>query len=292
MKIKHKLSESAGNDIEPQFPDSAPAEDSGGGESEKSSSSRSRRKKAQPEVFSPKRESVRTVEERLRTLETLPSLKQTPPDTASRVKRVDPAAPPPPLPSPPPAEPTASTFIDRGAPIPAHYGMDRCIALPRDPNWIFVYWELKGGILDRLRFAHSAEVIDNSRWVLRVRTPEAGTHYLVDVDLRAGQWYLKVAPDTRLRIDMGFMDQHGEFVLVLTGNDTATPRPGVSDVVDERWQIVRKELEKLLGVGTDALAIQHAAGNSSSAPQLSRSDLPRAIGLFPGNVIQQDKNSN
>ena len=291
MKIKHKSGESAGNDIVPDVADSAPL-DSGEDESQKNSSSRSRRKKAQPPVIAPSRESVRTVEERLKTLDGLPSLRQSTPDTASRITRVDPASPPPPLPSPPPAEPAASTFVDRGAPIPAHYGMDRCIALPRDPNWIYVYWELKGGILDRLRFAHSAEVIDNSRWVLRVRTPDAGTHYLVDIDLRAGQWYLKVAPDTRLRIDLGFMDQHGDFVLVLAGNDTATPRPGVSEIVDERWQIVRKELEKLLGVGTDALSIQRASSSSSSSPHLSRSDLPRAIGLFPGNVAQQDKNPN
>lgn len=246
---------------------------------------RARKKIAAPSVSA--RESVRTVGERLEKLDALPSLRSSVPDTASKITRVDTSAPPPEPLTPPPPEPVASEFIDRGAPIPQHYGMDRLAALPRDPNWVYVYWELKGGILDRLRFQHSAEVIDNSRWVLRVRTPGTDAHYLVDIDLRVGQWYLKVAPDTRLRIDLGFMNQQGDFVLVLTANDTATPRPGVSDVVDERWLIVRSELEKLLGVGTDALAIQSAAGSSGSGPRLSRSELPRAAALFSGTVIRQ-----
>lgn len=233
------------------------------------------------------RESVRTVAERLEKLDTLPSLLVSTPDTASKITRVDMNAPPPAPIAPPPPEPTASEFVDRGAPIPNHYGMDRIAALPRDPYWVYVYWELKGGILDRLRFQHSAEVIDNSRWVLRVRTPGVERHYLVDIDLRAGQWYLKVAPDSRLRIDLGFMDQHGDFVLVLSANDTATPRPGVSDIVDERWLIVRSELEKLLGASTDALAILDAVG-SSSGPRLARSEKPRAAALFSGTVVNRE----
>jgi hypothetical protein len=235
------------------------------------------------------RESVRTVAERLEKLDALPSLLDSTPDTASKITRVDTNSPPPAPIAPPPPEPTASEFIDRGAPIPNHYGMDRIAALPRDPYWVYVYWELKGGILDRLRFQHSAEVIDNSRWVLRVRTPGVERHYLVDIDLRAGQWYLKVAPDSRLRIDLGFMDQHGDFVLVLSANDTATPRPGVSDIVDERWLIVRSELEKLLGAGTDALAILDAVG-SSSGPRLARSEKPRAAALFSGTVVRREQN--
>jgi len=232
------------------------------------------------------RESVRTVAERLETLDALPSLLVSTPDTASKISRVDPTAPPPAPLSAPAPEPTASEFVDRGAAIPNHYGMDRIAAMPRDPYWVYVYWELKGGVLDRLRFQHSAEVIDNSRWVLRVRTPGIERHYLVDIDLRAGQWYLRVAPDTRLRIELGFMDQHGEFVLVLTANDTATPRPGVSDIVDERWMIVRSELEKLLGASTDTLSILDVVG-SSSGPRLARSEKPRAAALFSGTVVRQ-----
>jgi uncharacterized protein len=227
----------------------------------------------------PTRESVRTVDERLSELGDLPSLKKAQPESSVRAERLVDADARPPRSAPEFKEPVPSTFVDRGAPIPEHYGMDRLVNLPRDPHWVFSYWELRGGILDRLRFGHSAEVIDNARWVLRVRAAREMREYFVDVDLRAGQWYLKVSSDTRMLIDLGFIDQHGTFNCVLRGNEVTTPRSGVSDVTDERWAILREDLEKLLKVGGADSSI---APSSDSAPRFSRTEQPRAIGLFSG----------
>jgi hypothetical protein len=227
----------------------------------------------------PTRESVRTVDERLKDLGDLPSLKKAQPDSSLRAERLVDADARPPKSAPEFKEPVPSTFVDRGGPIPEHYGMDRLVNLPRDPHWIFSYWELRGGILDRLRFGHSAEVIDNARWVLRVRATREMREYFVDVDLRAGQWYLKVSSDTRMLIDLGFIDQHGTFNCVLRGNEVTTPRSGVSDVTDERWAILREDLEKLLKVGGADSSI---APSSDSVPRFSRTEQPRAIGLFSG----------
>jgi hypothetical protein len=230
----------------------------------------------------PNRDSVRTVDDRLKALGELPSLKNTTAAVVVREKVVDADARPP-QPAPEFKEPTPSTFVDRGAPIPEHYGMDRLVNLPRDPHWILSYWELRGGVLDRLRFIHSAEVIDNSRWVLRIRAARELYEYYVDVDLRAAQWYLKVSPDTRLLIDLGFIDQHSVFNCVLRGNEVTTPRSGVSDVTDERWAILREDLEKLLKVGGADPSI---APSSDSAPRFSRTEQPRAIGLFSGTIAK------
>lgn len=227
---------------------------------------------------------VRTTGERLSELDHLPSLAESQP-ALSEKKPVDPMAFPPPAPIAL-VEPVASGHVDKGQPVPEHYGMDRVRAMPRDAEWIYVYWELKGGALDRLRFQRSADIIDNSRWVLRVSTPQrvAGpaSQHFVDIDLRAGKWWLKVAPGTVMIVDLGFVDHNGDFVLVVRGNELATPRPSVSSVVDEQWMIQREELEKLLEVT--------GAGDAASSDQVSkfqRSELPRAIGLFSARVFDR-----
>ena len=244
-----------------------------------------RRKKPAPAIPS-LREPLRSVDDRLKMLGPLPSLGLPPPE-AETAAAVDTLSGPPPSPAAPPQqEPAAGEALDRGAPIPEHYSMDRLVALMRDPNWLYVYWELKGGALERLRFQHSAEIIDNSRWVLRVRSLRELTEYLVDINLRSGQWYLKVAPDSSFSLDLGFVNHQGDFVQVVQGNQIRTPRVDVSNVVDERWAVLREELEQLLRVtGVATPGLENAAlGGSDSAPRLVRSELPRALGLFSGSM--------
>ena len=233
-------------------------------------------------------ESVLTADDRLKALPEIPSLKR--PAIEPEERAVDADAPPPPAPAPIP-EPAPSNFIDRGSPIPENYGLDRLVVLPRDPNWLYCYWELKGGALDRLRFQHSAEIIDNSRWVLRVKQTKELRDYVVDIDLRVGQWYLKVSPDSRLLVDLGFINQQGDFICVLQGNETATPRAEVSKIVDERWIIMREELEQLLRVGgAEALGLPAAQRPSSDkTPRMTRSEQPRAAVLFSSYLAHMEK---
>jgi len=229
-----------------------------------------------------------TLDERLKVLEKLPSL-ATPPELEGEKVTPPERAPRPSVPAPLPEEPTPSELIDRGATIPENYGMDRLAAFPRDPQWLFVYWELQGGAIDRLRFHHSAEVIDNARWVLRVRAGGDARATFVDIDLRIGQWYLHVTPATTFVIDMGLINQQGHFVEVLKGKEVSTPSAGVSSICDERWVILRDELEKLLkasGASPDLLAPQPG----SERPALPRSEQPRAIGIFSSYLLQQQGN--
>ena len=226
---------------------------------------------------------VYTVDERLKKLSQLPSLQKPVADTAP-VMQMKEKSTRPPDPTPPWVEPQPSKDVDRGAPIPENYGLDRLAVFPRDSNWLYAYWELHGGALERLRFQHSAEIIDNARWVLRVRPVNESYSSLVDIDLRAGQWYLNVTPDNKLIIDMGFVDSHGNFVEVVKGCTVTTPRAGISQICDERWMIVREELEKLLrasGAGTETLSVA-----SSERTFLPRSEQPRAIGIFSSHLLQ------
>lgn len=244
----------------------------------------SRRRRPPQIKGTPELDVVITVDERLKKLSKLPSLQKPVPETEP-VLQADPAekAIRPPDPTTPFVEPEPSKNVDSGSTIPENYGLDRLAVLPRDPHWLYAYWELHGGALERLRFQHSAEIIDNARWVLRIRPANDCGFSLVDIDLRAGQWYLNVASDSKLIVDLGFVDNLGQFVEVVKGCTVTTPRSGISSQCDERWMILRDELEKLLhATGTDALSV-----GSSDRPPMARSEQPRAIGIFSSHLLQQ-----
>jgi hypothetical protein len=169
--------------------------------------------------------------------------------------------------------------------------VDRVVILARDPHWAFVYWELSSATVARLHTQHGAAMPEHPHWALCVHTlrrpgcsgPDdaSGGPHFVDVDIHAGQWYLKTAPDTHLAVDLGFVSPQGEYVCVLRGNQVATPRPAASDVSDERWWILRPELEQLLRAGAPGWSIP-ATGSASpeTAPRFLRSEQPRAAPLF------------
>ncbi|MCK6471072.1 MAG: DUF4912 domain-containing protein [Planctomycetes bacterium] len=218
-----------------------------------------RKKLAPPPI--PDRDTVRSIEERLRLLEELPSLVQNPmhfeagdPDAGPAVD-IDAPPEPPALEVPEPkAEPEAAVqeepkplaMVDRGLPIPVQYPLDRVVPLVRDPHWIFVYWDLGGGRLERLRFKYSNEVVDQARWVLRVESVRQHQVRDVDVDVRARQWYLKVASGEHFRIVLGFYPPEGDFEPVCKSGEVVTPKDAVSPVANEAWMVEREDLRRLV----------------------------------------------
>lgn len=238
-------------------------------------------------VKNPGRNGFLTVRDRNELVEELPSLKEFPAPEADEIEKpvVDAEAVPPPAPPPPPPEPQASGLIDRGLPIPDHYGMDRVQALVRDPHWVFVYWELKGGVLERLRFKYSGDVMAQARWVLKIDAPLAQQTQIVDIDLRTPGWYLKVAPGNRYRVELGCFTPDGVYEPICASREVATPSVGISPVVSESWMVHREDLENLLQAG-GAVWSQWLGGASERAPGLVRTDFPRAAAFFSGRFGQ------
>ncbi|MBI3830076.1 MAG: DUF4912 domain-containing protein [Planctomycetes bacterium] len=244
-----------------------------------------------PAMKNPGRNGFLTVRDRNEFVEELPSLKEFPETEVSEAPVVDAEAIPPPAPPPPPPEPQASGLIDRGLPIPDHYGMDRVQALVRDPYWVFVYWELKGGVLERLRFKYSGDVMAQARWVLKVDAPLAQQTQVVDIDLRTPGWYLKVVPGNRYRVELGCFTPDGVYEAICASREVATPSVGISPVVSESWMVHREDLENLLQAG-GAVWSQWLGGASERAPGLVRTDFPRAAAFFSGRFGQPPGDEN
>jgi hypothetical protein len=141
------------------------------------------------------------------------------------------------------AEPTTAKAVtveparseERGPPLSNNYGLDRFRVMVRDTHWIFMYWELNGGASQQLTSAHAAEARTGLHWVLRVCNMRDMSSYMVDVDVGAGNWYLKVSPDMRLQVELGFANPRGLFVPVAKSDEVRTPPATVSASLEERW---------------------------------------------------------
>lgn len=233
----------------------------------------------------PTRDEQRDAAERSLVLAGLPSLAEHPVPDLEAAERAQPvvdleAAPPP----APPPWPEPDGFVDRGLPIPEQYGMDRVVALVRDPQWLYVYWELSGGALERVRFQYSQHVVDDARWALRVHATPRFTPRVVDIDRDAGNWYLRVAPEGRYRIELGFYTPDGNFTALCASAEVQTPSGTVSPLSDERWMVRKRDLEALLTAGGLDLQPEAAPGSSGSEQvmQFQRMEHPRAGALFSG----------
>ncbi len=126
--------------------------------------------------------------------------------------------------------------------LPQGYGKDRVVVMVRDPYWLHVYWELTRQAVQRAEAALGQEWY-NAKPTLRlldVTSSEttANTETPIrDVEIHGGcnSWYLEVQNPRSYRVDVGYLARNGQFYVIARSNVVATPRAGVSDVIDENW---------------------------------------------------------
>ncbi|MBI5777935.1 MAG: DUF4912 domain-containing protein [Planctomycetes bacterium] len=129
----------------------------------------------------------------------------------------------------------ASIYLDYGPPLPDTYNQAVLVALIRDPECIFAYWELSTQMVPeifRLRDLKPAAV----KWLLR-------THNLFrkefsDIELPRpehlgnvqGNYYLIVLPDMEYQLELGLISGQN-FISLVKSNIIRTPRKGRSSEV-------------------------------------------------------------
>jgi len=137
--------------------------------------------------------------------------------------------------------------------IPGNYGDNRIVLMVRDPEWLFVYWELQGKFVDDVRsamgsMAYSAKVVLRVYDVTDIIFNGNNAHKYFDIEIRGGarNWYIKVGESDRsFCVDMGFLTSYGTFFVIVRSNVVKTPRVGVSEIIDEEWMSVKELYEKV-----------------------------------------------
>lgn len=122
--------------------------------------------------------------------------------------------------------------------IPSEYGIDRIVAMVRDPHWVFSYWEVTRDRLFELE-SRFGEDWPKCRMVLRVfdLSGRKRLHFDIEVNAEASNWYINVTPETRYQFAIGLISPSGKFISIALSNIIEMPRAGVSDVIDDRWMV-------------------------------------------------------
>ena len=130
---------------------------------------------------------------------------------------------------PPPID---HAYIDRGLPLPDSYGLDRLVALVRDPEWVFTYWELNGPSLARIKSERGEGFVYDCAWVLRVYRVDENSAVDLEIEPGAGSWYVQVGKSGRYVFEMALLSPEGEWLSLLVSTMLGAPYGGVSNRID------------------------------------------------------------
>jgi len=134
--------------------------------------------------------------------------------------------------------------------LPESYGSTEAALLPRDPNWMFIYWEITGNSKAEVSRTHGHDVFEKSRQVIRVYDAtggQAGRYFDIPVMIDARNWYINVQESGRTYYcEVGLVLPDGRFICLVKTNTVNLPPGRVSDVTDEKWMTVSADFDKLL----------------------------------------------
>lgn len=171
--------------------------------------------------------------------------------------------------SPEPGRPLAADAVlpDREpGDLPYAYGHDRLVLLPRDPWWVFAYWEVTPAVRGNALRSLGAEA-EGARDVLRVYDVTfltftgANAWFSFDVELTPGadHWYVNVPrPAATYLAEIGLRTRADRFVPLVRSSTVSTPRSAPSADTAVRWVELRRD-------GSAATAPRRAVPNEVSA---------------------------
>ena len=138
--------------------------------------------------------------------------------------------------------------------LPEGYGTTEAALLPRDPNWMFIYWEITENSMKNLRRDHGDDVLKKGRQVIRVYDVSGAAdggqptkYFDIPVMFEAKSWYVNVQEGGRAYCcEVGLAMQDGSFIGLVKTNTVNLPGGRVSEVTDEKWMAVTADFDKLL----------------------------------------------
>lgn len=171
--------------------------------------------------------------------------------------------------------------------LPDEYGDTKIVLLPRDPEWIYAYWEINDTTREEFglpRHGHSRRIVIRMYKITGRDWPNETAHYFYDIDLSpfASNWYLKV-PEVAEQwcAELGLIDDDGGFRMICRSNIVATPRDSMSDEVDAEWMSVEETYQKLYGL-SGGYTLRELRGSEEVLRYISRQVYPMLRGEAMG----------
>jgi hypothetical protein len=167
--------------------------------------------------------------------------------------------------------------------IPDTYNETYMRAIPRDPEWLFVYWEISGPSMNDLKRKMGDTEFGSSKKLLRLcdvtgihyNGSNAGRYTDIEINNIANNWYVKVPETGRAYVvECGFLTSHGRFFLAVRSNVVNVPRFGLSPVLDQEWTTASSD--KLIRMSADGFKRNLGASE-------------KRFGVVPGEVEKQER---
>ncbi len=134
--------------------------------------------------------------------------------------------------------------------LPRGYGDTEAVLLARDPNWMYVYWEINEKSIAELRENYGNDVFEKARQVIRVYDAGDGSrnkYFDMQIMFDARNWYVNVQEGGKSYFcELGLVLPDGSFVCVVKTNRVNLPSGKVSEITDEKWMSISGDFEKLL----------------------------------------------
>jgi len=130
------------------------------------------------------------------------------------------------------------------AEIPNLYNETYMCAIPRDPHWLYVYWEISGKKLNEIRISVGDYLFTKAKRVLRLLDISDNgeitkNHIDIEIDEFVNNKYIKVPQSGRTYIiEYGILFEDGRLFLPVRSNVLSIPRERVSQILDEEWSSV------------------------------------------------------
>ncbi|MEP0813361.1 MAG: DUF4912 domain-containing protein [bacterium] len=135
---------------------------------------------------------------------------------------------------------------DRDA-LPERYGVDVLVALPRDPEHMFCFWEISGDTLGALASEFGDSKWNSRRMVLKLLPKErdgreGSPAQTLDVYGETGRWHIALpesARGKRIGLEIGFFFTDGSYRKVLSSEPVEIPRGAPDEGGKVRFMLVK-----------------------------------------------------
>ncbi len=114
--------------------------------------------------------------------------------------------------------------------FPESYGVTRVRLLIKDPEWLFVHWDVDPKTLEALRSELGERVLALTRLTLRIADPDNGGSQTILLPPGSRSWYVRAdaGRSRAYRSELGLTLPSGEFRSLAHSNTVVTPRVGPS----------------------------------------------------------------
>jgi hypothetical protein len=146
------------------------------------------------------------------------------------------------------------------ADIPDSYNDTYMRAMTRDPEWLFVYWEISEAFRNSLKSKMGDAAFESAKKLLRlcdvtdIDYNGTNAQHYVDIEINdyANNWYIHVPESGRAYVvEYGFLTSDGKFFLAVRSNVVNVPHFGLSPIQDEEWATA--STDELIRMSADGL---------------------------------------